>query len=174
MLLSFSEKWPLPPNADCAYQQALDHVKADQFLQVDEALLSAAATGVQEDLKEPMSSRIASEAWSLSEQLKMPPIGSPPLSLRKHANFLALEQCVTDFNSGYPDEQGQRFLRALNIDTGGIVWEAPQPGAARAKTWYGVLATAGGMISMVRQTGASSRWIKSLAKRSGGFPPASS
>jgi PQQ-dependent dehydrogenase (methanol/ethanol family) len=59
---------------------------------------------------------------------------------------LALEQCVSDHNSGYPDEQGQRFLRALNIDTGEIVWEVPQPGAARAKTWSGVLATAGGLI----------------------------
>jgi PQQ-dependent dehydrogenase (methanol/ethanol family) len=60
--------------------------------------------------------------------------------------FLALEQCVSDRNSGYPDEQGQRFLRALNIDTGEIAWEVPQPGAARAKTWSGVLATAGGLI----------------------------
>jgi PQQ-dependent dehydrogenase (methanol/ethanol family) len=60
--------------------------------------------------------------------------------------FLALEQCVSDRNGGYPDEQGQRFLRALNIDTGAIVWEIPQPGAARAKTWSGVLATAGGLI----------------------------
>jgi PQQ-dependent dehydrogenase (methanol/ethanol family) len=60
--------------------------------------------------------------------------------------FLALEQCVSDRNSGYPDEQGQRFLRALNIDTGQIAWEVPQSGAARAKTWSGVLATAGGLI----------------------------
>jgi PQQ-dependent dehydrogenase (methanol/ethanol family) len=60
--------------------------------------------------------------------------------------FLALEQCVSDRNSGYPDQQGQRFLRALNIDTGEIAWEIPQPGAARAKTWSGVLATAGDLI----------------------------
>jgi PQQ-dependent dehydrogenase (methanol/ethanol family) len=60
--------------------------------------------------------------------------------------FLALEQCVSDRNSGYPDQQGQRFLLALNIDTGEIVWEIPQPGAARAKTWSGVLATAGDLI----------------------------
>jgi PQQ-dependent dehydrogenase (methanol/ethanol family) len=67
--------------------------------------------------------------------------------------FLALEQCVTDRNSGYPDEQGQRFLRALNIDTGEIAWEVPQPGAARAKTWSGVLATAGGLIFYGRPNG---------------------
>lgn len=60
--------------------------------------------------------------------------------------FLALEECVGDKPGGYPDESGQRFLRALNIETGQIVWEIPQPGAARAKTWTGVLATAGGLI----------------------------
>jgi PQQ-dependent dehydrogenase (methanol/ethanol family) len=60
--------------------------------------------------------------------------------------FLALEQCVSKNNGGYPDQQGQRFLRALNIDTGEIVWDVPQTGAARAKTWSGVLATAGGLI----------------------------
>jgi PQQ-dependent dehydrogenase (methanol/ethanol family) len=60
--------------------------------------------------------------------------------------FLVLEQCVSKNSRGYPDQQGQRFLRALNIDTGEIVWDVPQPGAARAKTWSGVLATAGGLI----------------------------
>jgi PQQ-dependent dehydrogenase (methanol/ethanol family) len=60
--------------------------------------------------------------------------------------FLALEECVGDKPGGYPDQTGQRFLRALNIETGDIVWEVPQPGPARAKTWSGVLATAGGVI----------------------------
>jgi len=60
--------------------------------------------------------------------------------------FLVLEQCVSKNSGGYPDQQGQRFLRALNIDTGEIVWDVPQPGDARAKTWTGVLATAGGLI----------------------------
>jgi glucose dehydrogenase len=59
--------------------------------------------------------------------------------------FMALEECVGK-PTGYPDQTGQRFLRAVNIETGEIVWEAPQPGAARAKTWSGVLATAGGLI----------------------------
>ena len=59
--------------------------------------------------------------------------------------FLALEECVGK-PTGYPDQTGQRFLRALNIETGDIVWEIPQPGPARAKTWTGVLATAGGLI----------------------------
>jgi PQQ-dependent dehydrogenase (methanol/ethanol family) len=59
--------------------------------------------------------------------------------------LLALEEC-TGQPTGYPDETGQRYLRALNIETGDIAWEVPQPGAARAKTWTGVLATAGGLI----------------------------
>jgi PQQ-dependent dehydrogenase (methanol/ethanol family) len=60
--------------------------------------------------------------------------------------FLVLEECVGDKPGGYPDQTGQRFLRAVNIDTGESVWEIPQPGPARAKTWSGVLATAGGLI----------------------------
>lgn len=58
---------------------------------------------------------------------------------------IALEEC-TGKPTGYPDQTGQRFLRALNIETGEIVWEVPQPGPARAKTWSGVLATAGGLV----------------------------
>ena len=53
--------------------------------------------------------------------------------------FLAKEQCG-------PPGTGQRFLRALNIETGDIVWEVPQPGPTPQKIWTGVLATAGGLI----------------------------
>jgi PQQ-dependent dehydrogenase (methanol/ethanol family) len=59
--------------------------------------------------------------------------------------LMALEECTGD-KPTYPDQKGRRFLRALNIDTGEIAWEVPQPGNARAKTWSGVLATAGGLI----------------------------
>lgn len=59
--------------------------------------------------------------------------------------FMALEECVGR-PTGYPEQTGQRFLRAVNIETGDIAWEIPQPGPARAKTWTGVLATAGGLI----------------------------
>jgi len=58
---------------------------------------------------------------------------------------MTLEECIGK-PTGYPDQTGQRFLRAINIDTGDIAWEVPQPGPARAKTWSGVLATAGGLI----------------------------
>jgi len=59
--------------------------------------------------------------------------------------FLALEECVGQ-QMGYPDQTGQRYLRALNIETGETVWEIAQPGAAKAKSWSGVLATAGGLV----------------------------
>ncbi len=59
--------------------------------------------------------------------------------------FMALEEC-TGKPTSYPDQTGQRFLKAVNIETGDIAWEIPQPGAARAKTWSGVLATAGGLV----------------------------
>ena len=59
--------------------------------------------------------------------------------------FMALEECVGK-PTGYPDQTGQRFLRAISIDSGEIAWEVPQPGPARAKTWTGVLATAGGLV----------------------------
>ncbi len=59
--------------------------------------------------------------------------------------MLALEEC-TGSPLGYPDQTGQRFLRALDIETGKIVWEVPQPGPAKAKSWAGVLATAGGLV----------------------------
>jgi PQQ-dependent dehydrogenase (methanol/ethanol family) len=53
---------------------------------------------------------------------------------------IAKEEC------GLPERTGQRFLRALNIETGEIVWEIPQFGPAPNKMWTGVLATAGGLI----------------------------
>jgi PQQ-dependent dehydrogenase (methanol/ethanol family) len=59
--------------------------------------------------------------------------------------FMALEECVGK-PTGYPDQTGQRFLRAVNIETGEIAWEVAQPGNARAKTWSGVLATGGGLV----------------------------
>ena len=65
---------------------------------------------------------------------------------------IALEECTGE-PTGYPEETGQRFLRALDIETGKIVWEVAQPGLARAKTWSGVLATAGGVIFYGRPNG---------------------
>lgn len=54
--------------------------------------------------------------------------------------LMAIEQC------GRTNADAQRYLRALNIETGDIVWEVPQPGPAPNKLWTGVLATAGGLV----------------------------
>ena len=85
--------------------------------------------------------------------------------------FLALEECVGDKPGGYPDRSGQRFLRAVNIETGDIVWEVPQPGAARAKTWSGVLATPAGCSSTAGPTAASAPWTSATARRFGSSRP---
>jgi PQQ-dependent dehydrogenase (methanol/ethanol family) len=84
--------------------------------------------------------------------------------------FMALEECVGDKPGGYPDQTGQRFLRALNIDTGELAWEVPQPGAARAKTWTGVLATAGGLIFYGQPNGGFSAVDQRSGKTLWRFP----
>jgi glucose dehydrogenase len=65
---------------------------------------------------------------------------------------MTLEGC-TGAPTGYPDQTGQRYLRALEIETGRVAWEAPQPGPARAKSWGGVLATAGGLVFYTQPNG---------------------
>ena len=75
-----------------------------------------------------------------------PRIGVPrPTSPDQALLFLALEECVGE-DLGYPDQTGQRFLRAVNIETGRLFGRFGQPGPAKAKTWRGVLATAGGLV----------------------------
>jgi alcohol dehydrogenase (cytochrome c) len=51
-----------------------------------------------------------------------------------------------------PGEQGQKILRALDIETGAVRWEIPQIGAANS--WGGVLATAGGLVFFGDDSGA--------------------
>jgi PQQ-dependent dehydrogenase (methanol/ethanol family) len=66
--------------------------------------------------------------------------------------FESLEQCQPDTLNGSLrtsaklDETGQKYVRAINIDTGKVVWENPQPGHVLLKTWPGVLGTAGGLV----------------------------
>ncbi|MBL8178539.1 MAG: PQQ-dependent dehydrogenase, methanol/ethanol family [Bryobacterales bacterium] len=43
-----------------------------------------------------------------------------------------------------PDEPGKKYLRALDLRTGRIVWELPQEGPA--ESWGGTLATQGGLV----------------------------
>jgi alcohol dehydrogenase (cytochrome c) len=51
-----------------------------------------------------------------------------------------------------PGEPGKKFLRALDLRTGEIVWEYPQTGPANS--WGGVLATAGGLVFFGDDSGA--------------------
>ncbi|HWB83717.1 MAG TPA: PQQ-dependent dehydrogenase, methanol/ethanol family [Bryobacteraceae bacterium] len=51
-----------------------------------------------------------------------------------------------------PQEQGQRILRAIDPQTGKIVWELPQVGPA--DSWGGVLSTAGGLVFFCDDSGS--------------------
>jgi PQQ-dependent dehydrogenase (methanol/ethanol family) len=53
-----------------------------------------------------------------------------------------------------PGETSERFLRALDIQTGKIVWEIPQIGGTGGGGWGGVLSTAGGLIFFCDDSGA--------------------
>jgi len=82
---------------------------------------------------------------------------------------IALEECTGE-PTGYPDQTGQRYLRALNIETGEIAWEIPQPGPARAKTWTGVLATAGGILFYGQPNGGFTAVDQRTGKQLWTFP----
>ena len=51
-----------------------------------------------------------------------------------------------------PDEPAQRILRAIDIQTGRIVWELPETGAV--DSWGGTLSTAGGLVIFGEDSGA--------------------
>ena len=46
-------------------------------------------------------------------------------------------------SSRVPGEHRQKFLRAIDLETGKIAWEVPQVG--EGDSWGGVLSTAGGL-----------------------------
>jgi len=66
---------------------------------------------------------------------------------------MAVEDCSIykqSHNGGYegyrdPSDPGLKYLRAIDISTGEIVWEAPQVGPQEAN-YSGVLSTAGGLV----------------------------
>jgi PQQ-dependent dehydrogenase (methanol/ethanol family) len=66
--------------------------------------------------------------------------------------FMALEKCTVrllpgNWSKEHPVEKpGKKYLRALDIETGRVVWEIPQIGPTDGKRWAGVLATAGGIL----------------------------
>jgi PQQ-dependent dehydrogenase (methanol/ethanol family) len=65
---------------------------------------------------------------------------------------MALEKCIVklspgSWKTGRPREDpGKKYLRALDIETGKIVWEIPQDGPTDGKRVAGVLGTAGGLL----------------------------
>jgi PQQ-dependent dehydrogenase (methanol/ethanol family) len=65
---------------------------------------------------------------------------------------MAHEKCVVKLSQGsrkrksQQEEPGKKYLRALDIETGKIVWENPQIGVTEGKRNAGVLATAGGLL----------------------------
>jgi PQQ-dependent dehydrogenase (methanol/ethanol family) len=65
---------------------------------------------------------------------------------------MATEKCVARLSPGSwktarpPLDPGKKYLRALDIETGKIVWEIPQEGPTDGKRVAGVLGTAGGLL----------------------------
>jgi PQQ-dependent dehydrogenase (methanol/ethanol family) len=51
-----------------------------------------------------------------------------------------------------PNEPGKKFLRAIDVQTGTIVWQIPQIGPGNS--WGGVLSTAGGLVFFGDDSGA--------------------
>lgn len=66
--------------------------------------------------------------------------------------LMAREKCEVklsagNWKAGRPrEEPGKKYLRALDIETGKVVWEIPQIGPIEGKREAGVLATAGGIL----------------------------
>lgn len=81
---------------------------------------------------------------------------------------MALEKCTIFFKSfglwepgksyfggtykNVPGEPGKKYLRAIDVETGTIVWEYPQRGDG--ESWGGVLSTAGGLVFLTDDSGA--------------------
>ena len=65
---------------------------------------------------------------------------------------MAFEKCAVRLRPGsWKDERpqleaGKKYLRALDIETGKVVWEKPQIGPAEGKRNAGVLGSAGGIV----------------------------
>jgi PQQ-dependent dehydrogenase (methanol/ethanol family) len=65
---------------------------------------------------------------------------------------IATERCVVRLSPGSwkterpPEDPGTKYLRALDIETGKIAWEAPLAGPVDGKRVAGILGTAGGLL----------------------------
>ncbi len=72
-------------------------------------------------------------------------------SPRTHLFYtVAIEKCVANVSAGdgkkKSEEPGRKYVRALDIETGKVVWERAEIGNAEGKRDAGLLATAGGLI----------------------------
>lgn len=65
---------------------------------------------------------------------------------------IAIEKCVVNLRPGSwkttrpTEDPGQKYLRALNIETGETAWEVPLVGPVDGKRVAGILGTAGGLL----------------------------
>ena len=69
-----------------------------------------------------------------------------------------------------PGENGEKILRAIDIQTGKVVWELPQIGPANS--WGGVLSTDGGVLFFGEDSGAFAAAMRSRGSRCGISIPA--
>lgn len=69
-----------------------------------------------------------------------PARGAAPADAAGRAGFTP----ANGFNAGGPGGGGQQFLRALDIETGKILWEIPQTGSSN--NYAGTLTTVGGVL----------------------------
>jgi PQQ-dependent dehydrogenase (methanol/ethanol family) len=82
---------------------------------------------------------------------------------------IAIEKCTVNLGPGSwknarpPDDPGMKYLRALDIETGKIVWEVPQVGPVDGKRVAGLLGTAGGLLFY----GDSSGYFLATGERDG-------
>jgi PQQ-dependent dehydrogenase (methanol/ethanol family) len=67
---------------------------------------------------------------------------------------MTLEACHSPELPGHVAEPSERYLRAIDIDSGKIAWEIAQPGPVILKTWSGVVATASGIVFYSDPNGA--------------------
>lgn len=67
---------------------------------------------------------------------------------------MTLEACHSPEQPGHVAEPSERYLRAIDIDSGRIAWEIAQPGPVILKTWSGVVATASGIVFYSDPNGA--------------------
>src|SRR5882724_3603384 len=73
---------------------------------------------------------------------------------------MTLEECANDASprsfktANRKEEPGEKYLRAIEVETGKIAWEKPQRGLVLQKHWPGVIATAGGLVFYSDPNGA--------------------